>query len=105
MATARRHRRWAWTLVAAAAVALAGCSAGGSVGSGGGSGSHALVSAMRQAGLPGVHAYENYLAKQLPVLPMPQNDYQITAVKAGLRGATPQNPILNVTPENWSLGG
>jgi peptide/nickel transport system substrate-binding protein len=63
-----------------------------------------LIEAMRQGGIGQVHAYEDYLARQLPVLWMPQNDYQITAVAPSLRGATPQNPILNINPENWSLG-
>lgn len=45
--------------------------------------------------------YENYLAKQLPVIWQPNPAFQLTVVKKGLHGVTPQNPLIAITPENW----
>jgi peptide/nickel transport system substrate-binding protein len=45
--------------------------------------------------------YQNYLAKQLPVIWQPTPYYQVTLVKNGLHGVTPQNPLLDLRPENW----
>jgi peptide/nickel transport system substrate-binding protein len=46
--------------------------------------------------------YENYLAKQLPVIWQPNPDFQISEMKKGLKGIS-QSPILNFTPEFWTL--
>jgi peptide/nickel transport system substrate-binding protein len=46
-------------------------------------------------------AYENYLAKQLPVIFQPNVASQLTEIQKGLSGVTPQNPLLALTPENW----
>ncbi len=46
--------------------------------------------------------YENYLAKQLPVVWQPDPDFQISEIKNGLKGVT-QSSLLNYTPENWTL--
>jgi peptide/nickel transport system substrate-binding protein len=46
-------------------------------------------------------AYEDYLAKQVPVLWMPQPDYQISEISNKLQGTNPQSPIESLTPENW----
>jgi peptide/nickel transport system substrate-binding protein len=45
--------------------------------------------------------YENYLAKQLPVIWMPAAYSQLSEVKSGLEGTTPQDPLLDIYPENW----
>jgi peptide/nickel transport system substrate-binding protein len=45
--------------------------------------------------------YENYLAQQVPVLWMPQPDYQISEISNKLHGTSPQSPIESLTPENW----
>jgi peptide/nickel transport system substrate-binding protein len=45
--------------------------------------------------------YENYLAKQLPVIFQPNVASQITEIQKGLSGVTPQNPLLALNPENW----
>jgi peptide/nickel transport system substrate-binding protein len=45
--------------------------------------------------------YENYLAQQVPVLWMPQPDYQISEISTKLQGTNPQSPIESLTPENW----
>jgi peptide/nickel transport system substrate-binding protein len=46
-------------------------------------------------------AYENYLAKQLPVIYQPNFANPINEIQKTLKGATPLNAILNLTPENW----
>jgi peptide/nickel transport system substrate-binding protein len=46
--------------------------------------------------------YQQYLAKQLPVLWQPNYDYQLTLVKKGLHGVLPQSPVLLIEPETWS---
>ena len=46
--------------------------------------------------------YENYLSKELPVIWMPDPDSQISEVSAKLKGVT-QSPLLNYTPEFWTL--
>jgi peptide/nickel transport system substrate-binding protein len=46
--------------------------------------------------------YENYLSKQLPVIWMPDSDSQISEVSSKLKGVT-QSPLLNYTPEFWTL--
>jgi peptide/nickel transport system substrate-binding protein len=48
-----------------------------------------------------LYDYENYIAKQLPDLWMPQFDYQISAVNSKLMGVLPQDPDSNIYPENW----
>ena len=50
-----------------------------------------------------VTAYENYLATQLPVIWQPDPDYQVSAISSKLHGATPQDPTLAISPEQWYL--
>jgi peptide/nickel transport system substrate-binding protein len=47
--------------------------------------------------------YENYLARQLPVLWQPDPDYQVSVISDKLHGATPQDPTLAINPEQWYL--
>jgi peptide/nickel transport system substrate-binding protein len=61
----------------------------------------ALMAKLAPGGLPALYAYQDYLAKQLPVLWMPQLDAQISAVSNKLRGVYPQDPLGNIYPENW----
>jgi peptide/nickel transport system substrate-binding protein len=61
----------------------------------------ALMSNLAPGGLPALYRYQNYLAKQLPVLWMPQLDGQISAVSNRLKGVFPQDPLGNLYPENW----
>jgi peptide/nickel transport system substrate-binding protein len=61
----------------------------------------ALITKLSSGGIPALYAYENYLAKQLPVLWMPQFDTQISAVTSTLRGVYPQDSLGNIYPENW----
>jgi peptide/nickel transport system substrate-binding protein len=46
-------------------------------------------------------AYENYLAKNLPVVWQPENAYELVEIQKNLAGAAPLNPLLAINPENW----
>ncbi len=46
-------------------------------------------------------AYENYLAKNLPVIWQPNIANPISEIQKGLEGVTPQNPLQAITPEDW----
>jgi peptide/nickel transport system substrate-binding protein len=61
----------------------------------------ALIGQLGLGGISAFHAYENYLAGQLPGLWMPQTDTQISAVTNKLHGALPQDPLSNIYPEDW----
>jgi peptide/nickel transport system substrate-binding protein len=60
-----------------------------------------LMAKLPSGGYPALYSYEDYLAKQLPVLWMPQFDSQISAVSDKLQGVYPQDPDSNIYPENW----
>ena len=45
--------------------------------------------------------YENYLAQQLPGVWQPNEVTSLTEIQKGLTGVLPQNPLQNLTPENW----
>jgi peptide/nickel transport system substrate-binding protein len=62
---------------------------------------NSLMSKLGSGGLPALYTYENYLAKQLPGLWMPQTDAQISAVNSKLKGVLPQDPDGNMYPEDW----
>jgi peptide/nickel transport system substrate-binding protein len=49
----------------------------------------------------GLTAYENYLAKELPVVWQPNPAYELTEIANNLRGVTPQNPYGFLSPEDW----
>jgi peptide/nickel transport system substrate-binding protein len=48
-----------------------------------------------------LYKYEDFLAKDLPVIWFPVFDYQLTEVKSNLNGVDPQDPLLTVDPESW----
>lgn len=48
-----------------------------------------------------LNSYQDYLAKQLPVIYQPEQDYQLSEIKSNLQGATPQSPYQYLLPENW----
>jgi peptide/nickel transport system substrate-binding protein len=60
-----------------------------------------LINQLGSGGIPAFYSYENYLAKQLPGLWMPQPDDQISAVNSKLQGWSPQDPENNLYPEDW----
>jgi peptide/nickel transport system substrate-binding protein len=47
-------------------------------------------------------AYEDYCAKALPVIWLPTAYSQLSIINSHLQGVTPQDPLLNIYPENWS---
>lgn len=49
-----------------------------------------------------IDAYNEFLAKDLPVLWMPNPVYQISAYKSDLQGIEPQDPMNLMYPEDWS---
>ena len=48
-----------------------------------------------------LYTYEDYLAKQLPVVWMPDQYYQLTEINKNLKGTGPFDPLLQIYPENW----
>jgi peptide/nickel transport system substrate-binding protein len=48
-----------------------------------------------------MYNWQDYLAKQVPLLWQPNAPYQITEVSSNLRGVLPQNPTLVINPEDW----
>ncbi len=62
---------------------------------------HTASPAQAQAAL---NAYQDYTSTQLPgVIFEPEPDYQVTLVKNGLTGVTPQNAYSFITPESFRL--
>ena len=49
-----------------------------------------------------MQAYSAYLAQNLPVLWVPNPDYQVSAIKNTLNGVL-QNPLASMNPQQWSL--
>jgi peptide/nickel transport system substrate-binding protein len=47
--------------------------------------------------------YQNFLAKDLPVIWQPNPAYEMSEISNKLHGATPQNVFGYLTPENWYL--
>lgn len=60
-----------------------------------------LMTKLPSGGLTALHNYENYVAKQLPTLWMPEFAAQISAVSNKLKGVYPQDPDSNIYPEDW----
>lgn len=48
-----------------------------------------------------LYTYEDFLAKDLPVVWIPVSNAQLSMVKKTLHGWDPQDPILQLNPENW----
>ena len=48
-----------------------------------------------------LYNWQDYLAKQLPLMWQPNGAYQINEISNNLRGATPVSPTLSINPENW----
>jgi peptide/nickel transport system substrate-binding protein len=47
-------------------------------------------------------AYEDYAAKQLPVIWMPTAYYALNEINSHLQGVGPLDPLLQIYPEEWS---
>ena len=54
-----------------------------------------------RSGVEPMQAYEDALARALPVIWQPNYTYSLTEVANGLSGVTPQNPFGTITPEDW----
>jgi peptide/nickel transport system substrate-binding protein len=48
-----------------------------------------------------MYAYEDYLAKNPPVIWMPTPYSQLSMINSHLQGTSPQDPLLQIYPENW----
>jgi peptide/nickel transport system substrate-binding protein len=59
------------------------------------------MAAMTGNGVIALHTYEDFLAKDLPVIWTPVADYQLSMVKHTLHGWGPQDPLLQIYPEGW----
>lgn len=57
----------------------------------------------RENSIGALKAYENYLATQVPDLWWPAPESRVAAIKSNVRGVTPLNPLLSITPEDWYL--
>ena len=61
-----------------------------------------LIAATQYSDSPeAMQAYAHYGSQTLPVIWMPNYDYQLTESANNLKGVIPQNPYLNITPEDW----
>lgn len=63
-----------------------------------------LIEYTTSKSLAAYHAYESYAALQLPVLYYPVEVTQVSVIKDDLHGTTPQNPLLSIEPQLWSVG-
>jgi peptide/nickel transport system substrate-binding protein len=48
-----------------------------------------------------LYEWQDYLAKQVPVIWQPNGVYQLSEINNKLRGVVPQSTTLNLNPENW----
>ncbi|MGC1185340.1 MAG: ABC transporter substrate-binding protein [Candidatus Dormiibacterota bacterium] len=60
----------------------------------------ATTEASASGEMAAIYKYEDFIAKQLPVLFLPGNAYQITMFKSDLHGVLPQEPV-SFTPEDF----
>lgn len=60
-----------------------------------------IAATTTESGTAVMQAYENALAKDVPVIWQPNYTYSLTMVANALKGVTPQSPYANLTPEAW----
>jgi peptide/nickel transport system substrate-binding protein len=61
-----------------------------------------LIAATQYSDSPeAMQTYARYGSQTLPAIWTPNFDYAITEIANNLKGVTPQNPYLNITPEDW----
>ena len=60
-----------------------------------------IAQTLSNSNLQYFYNWQDYLAKQLPVLWQPNADFQLTEIASTLKGVTPQSPTLSLTPEYW----
>jgi peptide/nickel transport system substrate-binding protein len=62
-----------------------------------------LITQSEAASTPGaLGPYQDYAAKQLPVIWMPTAYPQLSAINNNLHGTQPQDPLLAIYPESWT---
>ncbi len=64
-----------------------------------------ILATTLQSSLAVFKDYENYVALQLPELWQPSYYYQVSVIRTRLHGTLPQDPNLNLYPQDWTLGG
>ena len=50
-------------------------------------------------------AFENYIAKEQPLIVLPMPVFRVSAIRGDLRGVTPQDPYLDIYPNQWYYAG
>jgi peptide/nickel transport system substrate-binding protein len=60
-----------------------------------------IESSLHSNSLAALYLYQDYLAKQLPLLWVPTPDTRLSEIKSNLHGVTPQNAFLTLSPEDW----
>ena len=53
------------------------------------------------SGQKALFAWETFVTKQLPMLWIPNSDYELLEVKSNLHGVLPANPLLSIYPQDW----
>ena len=48
-----------------------------------------------------MNVYENYMARALPAIWIPVEDYALAEINKALKGAGPLDPLLEIYPEAW----
>ncbi len=65
---------------------------------------NSLIAASHVApGVSSLYQYENYAARELPALWMPNSVYQISVIKEAIKGITAQDATGHIYPEDWSV--
>lgn len=65
----------------------------------------ALLAGCAGQSTPSTGEHARYGSITLPAIWQPNYDYQATEIANNLKGVTPQNPYLSITPEDWYYVG
>ncbi|HUY97779.1 MAG TPA: ABC transporter substrate-binding protein [Verrucomicrobiae bacterium] len=61
-----------------------------------------LINAVHDSSSPSaLAAFENYIAKEQPMIFLPIPVYRVSAVRKNLQGTAPQDPYLDLYPQDW----
>ncbi|MHB8293067.1 MAG: ABC transporter substrate-binding protein [Acidimicrobiales bacterium] len=60
-----------------------------------------LIKASETQGTSALAAYNRFTAEQVPVLWVPKETSQVSAIKSTIVGASNQNPFSRITPQSW----
>ena len=63
-----------------------------------------IAACQQQSALSAEYDFENYVATQLPILWLPNSDYQVSAISTSLKGITAQDSTAHIYPETWRVG-